>query len=85
MDDASREREILHEAIIESLTHDGDGKELPDGRHLIGWVCIAEWLDNQGERWLSSIGGDARGMAPPMWQVDGYLHNMLFGASNESS
>lgn len=76
-DEGSHEREILHDAIVESLTEDGEDKDLPEGRHLIGWICIAEWMDGSGERWLSSIAGDARGLAPPVWQVDGYLHHTL--------
>lgn len=53
------------------------GDDNIDGAVLVGWVCIAEFMDGKGEKWLSTVAGDARGLHPPAWQVQGYLHNIL--------
>lgn len=42
---------------------------------LTGWVIVSEWMDDDGDRWLS------RGWAASKakWEVDGMLHEVLYG------
>ena len=41
---------------------------------LVGYVVIAEWSDEKGERWLSNR--SAPGM--PTWAARGLLHEALY-------
>lgn len=43
----------------------------------MGFICIAEWMDPEGMRWLSVVAGDALANSAPDWQIQGYLHNVL--------
>lgn len=68
-------RSHMHESIQHSVSLD-DG--LPEGSMLLGWVCVAEWMAPDGDRWLSCIDGSTdpeRGATE--WQRQGYLHNAL--------
>lgn len=66
-------RQRIGEAVQASAAGDED----IDGAVLVGWVTVAEFMDPSGEKWLSLVAGDARGETPPIWQIQGYLHNML--------
>ena len=50
-----------------------------DGRALLGgFVVVSEWIDQEGNRWLSRLHGSGDGSRTlPEWQVQGYLHNAL--------
>ncbi len=50
------------------------GTVLPrDGVSLGGWVVMAEWLEPDGQKFLTRL--VAEGTSP--WQVKGYLHEGL--------
>jgi hypothetical protein len=68
-------RKRIHAAVQES----NDSDPSIEGAILIGYVMVAEWMDPEGERWLSTISGIQGGDdSPPPWQVEGYLHNVLY-------
>lgn len=49
-----------------------------EGSVLVGWVLVAEWSDEEGERWLSRLSGSGGGdHSPPRWQVEGYMNHAL--------
>lgn len=54
----------------------------PDGA-LVGWVMIAEFINEKGERSLKRIDCNASGDALPDWVRSGYLHDALFSAAWE--
>jgi hypothetical protein len=43
---------------------------------LVGWVVMAEWMEPDGQRFISRMLGD--GSTP--WQAKGYLYEGLNGA-----
>jgi len=64
--------ETLHE-LIQSVRPDMDEERL-EGSLLAGWVLVAEWMDREGDRWLSRISHPGC----TKWQREGYLHDALF-------
>lgn len=46
---------------------------------LTGWVIVAEWMDSEGQKWLSKNSADAAGEQLTLWQTKGMLHEALFG------
>lgn len=54
-----------------------ENDDLDVSRVLLGFVTVAEWVDDQGARWLSRYEGNADGHPIPSWQREGYLHNAL--------
>lgn len=69
--------ESLHAAIQESL-HSEDAAEA-QGNVITGWVVVAESMAPDGQRWLSRIDGGPGGGRLTEWQLDGFLHNALYG------
>lgn len=69
-------RERLYKGLVEA-TELKDGRTLPDGSLLLGWVAVAEWQAPDGGRWLSGFNGDINHGALTAWQQDGYLHHAL--------
>lgn len=61
-------REGIHEAIQANQ---------PRGRDAIltGWALVAEWMDHDGERWLT------KGHSPSVagWAANGMHHEALYG------
>jgi hypothetical protein len=68
-DESDPKRDAIHEAIQQNA------RTAEDGAVLTGWVLIAEWMDEDGERWLSK--GHAAHTAH--WSAKGMLHEALFG------
>jgi hypothetical protein len=68
MDESDPSRDAVHEAIQQNL---------PTGREAIltGWVVVAEWMDHQGERWLSK--GYSASLTA--WSARGMHHEVLYG------
>jgi hypothetical protein len=68
-DELRRDREIIEGAI---------GSTGPQALHgegmLTGWVLVAEWMDTQGERWLSKFASEGS----TQWQIQGYMHHSLY-------
>jgi hypothetical protein len=75
MTDRYTARQQIYDAIQESAD-----ENLPEGSMLMGYVSIAEWMDGEGERWLSIVdsGANPDGQGLPQWVRQGYLHNALF-------
>ncbi len=67
-------RKTLHEAIQATA----DTSEDLSGGVLVGWVMVCEWVDGEGNRWLSDLeGSDGGDAALTTWQRQGYLFNAL--------
>jgi len=64
-DESDPQREAVHEAIQ---------KFSPPGSILTGWVFVAEWIDDEGNR----IIGNCRAAATTPWTAKGMLHTVLF-------
>jgi hypothetical protein len=47
---------------------------------LVGWTMVAEWIGPNGVRTLSRYSGAPSAGTLPPWQVNGYLHEALFGS-----
>jgi hypothetical protein len=61
-------RDAIYEVIAKN------GTSLP-GAVLTGWVVVAEWMDVDGEQWLST----ARCASTTNWAGNGMLHEVLYG------
>lgn len=73
-DEASDRRAAISESFQRNAPWDPD-----DGKVIVGWVVVCEWLDGDGKRWLSLNSGNADGEELPNWTRDGYLHEGLYG------
>lgn len=70
MDLSDPSREAIHGAIQQ---HGRMGTE--DGAVLTGWALVAEWMDADGERWLSK----AHAPHTSSWTAKGMHHEALYG------
>ncbi len=61
-------RDAIHEAIQEHAPRGQDAL-------LTGWALVAEWVDHDGERWLSK----AHSASSSSWAVKGMWHEALHG------
>lgn len=68
--DSDPGRDAIHDAIQANARL---GKE--DGAILTGWVLVAEWMDPQGERWLSR----GHAASTTQWSANGMSHEALYG------
>lgn len=68
IDEGDDAREAVHEAIQQ---HAPMGKDAV----LTGWALVAEWMDHNGERWLSK----AHAANTPDWTAKGMHHEALNG------
>ena len=66
------ERDALHDAIQANARHVQD---VSGGAILTSWVVIAEWMDNDGERYLSHC----RAPSTTSWTAHGMMHDVLHG------
>jgi hypothetical protein len=57
--------------------HDAIQKHAPRGQDAIltGWALVAEWIDHEGERWLSK----AHSASTSPWSAGGMHHEALYG------
>ena len=67
-DDSDPERDAIHEAIQRNMQRGRDAV-------LTGWALVAEWIDHDGERWLSQ----GRAASTPQWTARGMFHEVLYG------
>lgn len=68
MDASDPARDAIHDAIQEHAPRGQDAV-------LTGWVMVAEWIDHQGERWLTK--GHSQSTAN--WAASGMYHEALYG------
>jgi hypothetical protein len=68
-DHLKRDREVIDAAL---------GSTGPKALHgeamLTGWVVVCEWMDPQGERWLSKFASEGS----TQWQIQGFMHHGLY-------
>lgn len=67
-DDSDDKRDAIHDAIQANAPHGLDAI-------LTGWALVTEWMDHDGERWLSK----AHAAATTSWAADGMHHHALHG------
>lgn len=74
MSDIRAQRAALRDAIAAT----DPGGVLGDlARIPVAWVVVVDWRAEDGQRWLSSINGDAGDDGIPDWQRDGLLHGAI--------
>jgi hypothetical protein len=66
--DSRDPRDAIHEAIQEHAPAGQDAL-------LTGWALVAEWIDPEGERWLSK----AHASSTTSWGAKGMYHEALNG------
>lgn len=78
MDDEREARLTIGQALQAAQQDESSGF---DGRAavLVGWAMVAEWVDEDGDRWLTKHNADPSGLPLTVWQERGYLHEALFG------
>jgi hypothetical protein len=70
MSDASDpKRDAIH-ALLQDLGPAHDRAAV-----LAGWAIVCDWMDEDGERWLSK----AHSANQPAWVAAGYHHEALYG------
>lgn len=67
-------RDAIHTAIQEHAPRGEDAL-------LTGWTLVAEWIDHDGERWLSR----AFASSTPAWTARGMHHEALHGDWGDGS
>ena len=63
--------------ISEAIQRDAPSLENVERSILTGWVVVAEWMADDGSKWLSKNSGDAAGERLTEWGVNGMLHEGL--------
>ena len=67
----------LAQAISELPPHDPDGDEVE--AMLTKFVLVSEWVDTEGNRYLTKRSATGMGENIPHWDEKGLLHEGLFG------
>ena len=70
MDKSDERRDAIH-ALVQELGPAGVDKAAV----LTGWSIVCDWMDEDGERWLSK----AHSATQPYWVANGYHHEALYG------
>jgi hypothetical protein len=74
-DDSDARRDELH-AFLQQQGPPREDEDVPEGAAVLtGWVVVAEWMDEDGTRWLSR-GWSA---SKAKWEADGMIHEVLYG------
>lgn len=68
-DNGDPARQAVHDAIQQH------GAQSHAGALLTGWALVAEWMDPEGERWLSK----AHSPSTSHWAANGMHHEVLYG------
>ncbi len=82
MDDTKKSAsEELAYAISKHPPQDdeGESKECM----IMKFLVVAEWIDNDGIRWLTKYGANGNGEVLAEWDVKGMAHEALFGSWNK--
>jgi hypothetical protein len=66
--DSGDPRDAIHAAIQEHAPRGEDAV-------LTGWALVAEWMDHEGERWLTK----AHAAATAQWAARGMHHEAIYG------
>lgn len=80
-------REALHAAVsAASPWSDEDEVDVPDAGVVVGWVLIAEWQGDDGNRWLSKMSSNAMGdKGLPSWHERGYCQEVVLHWPEDNS
>jgi hypothetical protein len=70
-DDSDDRRELIHRTLQEAGPINSEDKAAV----LTGWAVVAEWMDEDGERWLTK----SHAATVPCWTASGYHHEALYG------
>lgn len=69
-DESDPRRDSIHERIQELGPPDMEKHAV-----LVGWVIVCDWMDEDGERWLSK----GHSSSIPTWTAEGMHHEALYG------
>jgi len=69
MDNSDPRRDTIHQTIQDLGPADIDKQAV-----LVGWVIVCDWMDEDGERWLSK----AHSASIPGWTAEGMHHQALY-------
>lgn len=70
MDNSDPRRDAIHTTLQELGPADMDKQAV-----LVGWAIVLDWMDEDGERWLSK----AHSATIPAWSANGLYHEALYG------
>lgn len=71
MDNSDPKRDRLHATLQDIGPHQIEKQAV-----LVGWAVVCDWMDEDGERWLSKT----HSASLPAWLASGLHHEALFGA-----
>lgn len=69
-DGLNERRGRIQAALQEIGAHD----DIKPGAVLTGWALVMEWMDSDGERWLSRVHAPSK----TPWEVRGMWHEALY-------
>lgn len=69
MDSSDPRRDALHAFLQEQGPADMEKQAV-----LVGWVIVLDWMDEDGDRWLSK----AHAASLPTWVAGGLHHEALY-------
>lgn len=69
-DSSDARRDQIHATIQELGPADIEKQAV-----LVGWVIVCDWMDEDGDRWLSK----AHSASVPEWSANGMHHEALYG------
>lgn len=64
-------------SVRDALSSTRRGDEDLDGAVLTRFAAVVEWMDPDGEKWLSIVDGDAGDQRLKRWDVQGLLFNVM--------
>lgn len=70
MDSSDPRRDRIHE-VLQELGPEGIDRHAV----LVGWVIVTDWMDEDGDRWLSK----GHSASIPTWTAEGMHHEALYG------
>lgn len=73
-DNSDPRRDQIH-ALLQEMGPDGIDK----ASVLVGWAVVADWMDEDGERWVSRC----HSASLPRWLANGLHHEALYGNWDE--
>lgn len=76
-DESDPRRDAIHERIQELGPPDMEKHAV-----LVGWVIVCDWMDEDGERWLSKGQrwlSKGHSSSIPTWTAEGMHHEALYG------
>lgn len=73
MSDPSRDR--IHEVLQEVGVLNGGTNHEGRSALLTGWVVVTQWIDDDGETWISK----AHSSSLQYWAANGMHHEALYG------